>query len=68
MNDGRISLTFICVDCGSALVIRAPKERGLFPGRYPWRCFDCQGSWPSGKTGTVGKVGKGTEPSRREEE
>lgn len=65
MNECRISLTFICVDCGSSLVIRIPKEPGVYPGIYPWRCMNCQGSWPGG---AFGGSGRGFEPTKQEEE
>jgi predicted RNA-binding Zn-ribbon protein involved in translation (DUF1610 family) len=70
MNGDRLSLTFVCVDCGRVLVVRVPKARGVFPGRYPWRCFQCQGSRPDGApgaTGATGRIADGSEPSKGEE-
>jgi hypothetical protein len=58
MNGDRVSLTIICVRCGRTQVISVPKERGIRPGRYPWACFDCQGSWWTGRS---------SEPSKQEE-
>jgi len=68
MNAGRTLLTFVCVDYGGTLVVGVPRERGVFPGRYPWRCFNCQENWPDVRTGAPAKVARRSNPHRKKDE
>ena len=64
MNADRVSLTFVCIDCGSTLVVGLPGERGVPPGRYPWRCFNCQESWPGQRIGGIDRRGETTKQEK----
>ncbi len=73
MSDGdHVTLTLVCVVCGTARAIWVPRKRGVPAGRHLWECLDCQAKG----TGVGGAVrpwkkqerqGSKAEPSDREE-
>ena len=39
----RVPITLRCLRCLAEREVLIPRERGLWPGKYLWECFDCKG-------------------------
>lgn len=37
-----VTLTLICVACGTSRIIQVPHERGVQAGWHFWECLECQ--------------------------